>query len=149
MYIQFTGHDDLYIHAPVRFPLTQKTIYNEQPPPTKVADNTLPDFYLNTLIFEDTLSQDTCRWIVYDGLTRNRFPSRKDAIAWIENHKTSLPVPKSRLERCANRVDAAWRNLEFEAENLPDLEKSIIQKISLTLRQTNDCLLKFISDYAK
>lgn len=140
---------NLYIHAPVRFPSTSKSICNEQPPPTKVADNTLPDFYLNTLIFEDTLSQDTCRWIVYDGLTRNRFPTRRDAIAWIENHKTSLPVPKSRLERCANRIDAAWRNLEFEAENLPDLEKSIIQKISLTLRQTNDCLLKFISDYAK
>lgn len=116
---------------------------------TKVADNTLPDFYLNTLIFEDTLSQDSCRWVVYDGLARNRFPTRRDAIAWIENHKTSLPVPKSRLERCANRVDAAWRNLEFEAENLPDLEKSIIQRIALTLRQTNDCLLKFISDYAK
>ena len=119
------------------------------PPPTKVADNKLPDFYLNTLIFEDTLSHDSCRWVVYDGLTRNRFPRRRDAITWIENHKTTLPVPKSRFERCANRIEAAWRNLEFEAENLPDLEKSIIQKISLTLRQTNDCLLKFIYDYVK
>lgn len=122
---------------------------SDYPPPARVAENSLPDFYLNTLIFEDTLTDDACRWIVYDGLSRIRFISRAAAIAWIENHRTLLPVPKSRLQRCANRIDAAWRNLEHEADSLPDLEKSILQKISLTLRQTNDCLLKFIENYTQ
>lgn len=117
------------------------------PPPTKVDDAPLPDFYLNTLIYEDTTSGDSCRWVVYDGLAIQRFPRRTDAIRWIENHRSSLPIPRDRLERCLNRIDAAWRNLDFEAAELPQLEKSILERISLNLRKTSEALAAFIRYY--
>ena len=116
-------------------------------PPTKVDDAPLPDFYLNTLIYEDTRSGDACRWVVYDGLATIRFPHRSDAITWIENHRSSLPIPRDRLERCLNRIDAAWRNLDFEAAELPQLEKSILERISLNLRKTSVALAAFIRNY--
>ena len=119
------------------------------PPSVKVADAPLPDFYLNTLIYEDTRSGDACRWVVYDGLATIRFPHRSDAISWIENHRSSLPIPRDRLERCLNRIDAAWRNLDFEAAELPQLEKSILERISLNLRKTSEALEAFIRNYIK
>lgn len=119
------------------------------PPARAGAENKLPDFYLNSLIFEDSLSQDSCKWVVFDGLTRVRFPTRAAAIAWIENHKTILPAARSRLQRIANRVNAAWISLDNEAFEMPDLERTILERIALALRQTNESLENFIKNYIK
>ena len=119
------------------------------PPPRAGAENKLPDFYLNSLIFEDSLGEDNCKWVVYDGLCRQRFPTRSAAITWIENHKTLLPAARSRIQRIANRINAAWISLDSEAEELPDLEKTILERISLALRQTNESLETFIKNYIK
>lgn len=119
------------------------------PPPRAGAENKLPDFYLNSLIFEDSLGEDNCKWVVYDGLCRQRFPTRRAAITWIENHKTLLPAARSRIQRIANRINAAWISLDSEAEELPDLEKTILERISLALRQTNESLETFIKNYIK
>lgn len=119
------------------------------PPPRAGAENKLPDFYLNSLIFEDSLGEDNCKWVVYDGLCRRRFPTRREAITWIENHKTLLPAARSRIQRIVNRVNAAWISLDREAEELPELEKTILERISLALRQTNESLETFIKNYIK
>ena len=119
------------------------------PPPRAGAENKLPDFYLNSLIFEDSLGEDNCKWVVFDGLCRRRFPTRREAIAWIENHKTLLPAARSRIQRIANRINAAWISLDSEAEEMPDLEKTILERISFALRQTNESLENFIKNYIK
>lgn len=117
------------------------------PPPARKPKNKLPDFYLNSLIFEDSLGEDKCKWVVYDGLCRRRFPTRREAITWIENHKTLLPAARSRIQRISNRINAAWVSLDSEAEEMPDLEKTILERISLALRQTNESLETFIKNY--
>lgn len=39
----------------------------------------LPDYIHGRLIFEDTYGDDNCRWVVYDGRTFYRCPSRQAA----------------------------------------------------------------------
>lgn len=42
-----------------------------------------PDYYLGFLIFYDELNQDACKWVVYDGTSRVRCPTRASAVNYI------------------------------------------------------------------
>lgn len=45
----------------------------------------LPDYYLGRLIVFEEMSEDNCRWVVYDGHNRVRCPSRASAVDYISS----------------------------------------------------------------
>lgn len=85
-------------------------------PPPDLQPNDLPDYYLGFLIFYDEFSEDQCKWVVYDGNTRVRCPTRKDAINYISERKaenmTTAITPRIidariSLNRAISQLDAA------------------------------------------
>lgn len=45
----------------------------------------LPDYYLGRLIVFEEMSEDNCKWVVYDGHNRVRCPSRASAVDYISS----------------------------------------------------------------
>lgn len=66
-------------------------------PPPPVHTNELPDYYLGCLIYFDEDSKDECRWVVYDGNSKVRCPTRHDAIDYIASTRLNTDEKLSRL----------------------------------------------------
>lgn len=110
------------------------------PPPANVATN-LPDYYFGQLIYFDEFGEDSCRWVIYDGLRKWRFPSKKAAMRWAESQKIDFPkTPSARLERARALLDEARDTIDREADNAKPLEAEILRKIAFEVRKISDTI---------
>lgn len=111
------------------------------PLPVNVATN-LPDYYFGQLIYFDEFGEDSCRWVIYDGLRKWRFPTKKAAMRWAEEQKIDFPgTPSARIARVRALIDEAMKTLDLEADNSKPLESEILRKIALELRKVNETLI--------
>ena len=119
------------------------------PPPEKVAqsgEKWLPDYYLGRLIWEDTTSGDACRWVIYDGMTMQRFPTRAAAERWIQEQPSHFPrSARDRLERQCEILTNVYKTLDHEAQHLPDLEQRVIENISLHVHKCEESLKSYLT----
>lgn len=119
------------------------------PPPRKVAhidEKWLPDYYLGRLIWEDTTSGDACRWVIYDGMTQQRFTTRAAAERWIREQPSRFPqTARERLERQCEVLTAVYQTLDQEAQNLPDLEQRVIENIALHVHKCEESLQSYLN----
>lgn len=53
------------------------------PPPADVC--TVPDYILGKLMYYDDLSDDNCRWVVYEGDRKVRCATLRDALKYIQS----------------------------------------------------------------
>ena len=105
----------------------------------------LPDYYMNALIWYDEFSDDAMRWVIYDGLCKMRFPSESSAKRWIEEqHPLFLRGRKERLSRSAVRLLEIYQTIDKEADEMPELEKAILQRIALAIRKAQESLVRFL-----
>lgn len=103
---------------------------------------TLPDYYFGQLIYFDEFGEDNCRWVIYDGTQKWRFPSKKAARKWAEEQKTDFPAtPSARIARVRALIYEAMKTLDLEADNSKPLEAEILRKIALELRKVNETLI--------
>lgn len=75
------------------------------PPPQNVCTlNDIPDYYYGMLLYYDLDGEDNCRWVVYNGETKVRCPTRRDALDYITQ------TARNTDDKCAKLVlDARLR----------------------------------------
>lgn len=99
------------------------------PPPTKFHPDDLPDYYLGKLLYFDADGDDNCRYVVYDGLTKVRCPTRSAALHYIETTQLGTDDERSRLlldarlhlAAAMDRLDRAARRSQPPLRQLLDL----------------------------
>ena len=106
------------------------------PPPHELQPDSLPDYYLGFLIMFDEFSQDTCKWVVYDGTSRVRCPTRMSAIDYItERYKQrSGHSFYSRIIDARISLNHAIRQLDAAANELGGVERIHLQRLAVRLK---------------
>lgn len=96
----------------------------------------LPDYYLGFLIFYDELNQDSCKWVVYDGTSRVRCPTRASAVDYITDRynarrgasiQTQIIDARISLNHAISQLDAA-------ANASGGVEKLHLQRLAVRLK---------------
>lgn len=96
----------------------------------------LPDYYLGFLIMFDEFSEDACKWVVYDGTSRVRCPTRTSAIEYItERYKQRSGLCfKSRIIDARISLNHAIEQLDAAANELGGVEKFHLQRLAVRLK---------------
>lgn len=92
-------------------------------PPHNMAD--LPDYIHGRLLFKDTSDEDNCKWIVYDGVTFYRCPSRRAAEKLAEEQASRLMGDTAGLKIASHHLARASQELERIINKEPDTELCI------------------------
>ena len=92
-------------------------------PPHNMAD--LPDYIHGRLIFEDKSDEDNCKWIVYDGVTFYRCPTRRAAEKLAEEQASRLMGDTAGLKVASHHLTRASEELERIINKEPDTELRI------------------------
>ena len=101
--------------------------------------NSLPDYFCGRLIYELD-DGDACRWVVYDGDTQQRFPTRKAAEKWCLRHVYSVnEADLGLLSLTIARLTSVYRTLDRLAAVMTD-EKVTLEAIALSLRKATELL---------
>lgn len=98
--------------------------------------DTLPDYYLGMLLVHDEMSEDNCKWLVYDGGSRVRCPTRRDAINYIEQrHRTMSGADvHARLIDARLSLNHAITALDTLAAQLGGLEQLQLERLAVRLK---------------
>lgn len=98
--------------------------------------DSLPDYYLGFLIMFDEFSQDTCKWVVYDGTSRVRCPTRASAIDYITEHykQRSGHFFQSRIIDARISLNHAIEQLDTAANELGGVERFHFQRLAVRLK---------------
>ena len=106
-------------------------------------DNSIPDYFAGRLIYYDGISDETMRWVVYDGHRKVRFTTRaaaeKFAAEEAANFKNDL---MERLFLANLYADKARQALDAAATFAPENLKLTIEKLALGFRKGNDLIDK-------
>lgn len=112
----------------------------------------IPDYFAGRLIYFDDLSNETMRWVVYDGRQKVRFTSRAAAERWsaaesMKLHSEVLDrimVAMLYLDKAKNALDAAAtftaemrEEIEFYALEIRRIEDKLDTIISQSCTHTN------------
>ena len=95
----------------------------------------LPDYYLGKLLYFDDCTDDNCRWVVYDGHSKVRCATRRDAIDYIQSHSLvdhtetmrRMIYARTLLARAMMMIDAA-ADRETAATQL------LLRRLAVTIR---------------
>lgn len=95
----------------------------------------LPDYYLGCLLWFDDLSDDNCRWVVYDGANRVRCPSRRDAVNYICMRRQQPSDDYTRkLVSARLHINHAFSDLRDAAAAADPMTAAIMERLSVKLR---------------
>lgn len=97
-----------------------------------------PDYFAGRLIYHDDISQETMRWVVYDGHRKIRFTSRPAAERWCAAE--SLKVNSEVIDRLMVAylyADKAKQALEAAASFANELRQEI-DFYALEIRKISD-----------
>lgn len=89
-------------------------------PPHNMAE--LPDYIHGRLLFQDLSDEDNCKWIVYDGVTFYRCPTRRAAEKLAEEQATRLMGDTAGLKVASHHLTRASQELERIINKEPDTE---------------------------
>lgn len=89
-------------------------------PPHNMAE--LPDYIHGRLLFQDMSDEDNCKWIVYDGVTFYRCPTRRAAEKLAEEQATRLMGDTAGLKVASHHLTRASQELERIINKEPDTE---------------------------
>jgi hypothetical protein len=108
------------------------------PPPQIFSTDDIPDYYCGCLIAYDDLSDDNCRWIVYDGVSKVRCPNRAAAINYINEHISKLSGRniKDYILDARISLNHAIRALDKAGDNTHGVEQLMLRKLAVSLRPT-------------
>lgn len=116
------------------------------PPPV----NDLPDYIHGRLIFQDTTSDDNCRWVVYDGRTFFRCPSRKAAEQLAARQREGARPSLDNIYLAQHHATRAAQVLRrAAAEQTEEDIRQYIEAWSVQLRRIADKLDDFIAHNSK
>ena len=106
------------------------------PPHHQLQLYNLPDYYLGFLIFFDEFSEDACKWVVYDGTSRVRCPTRMSAVDYITEccNQRSGHCFKSRIIDARISLNHAIEQLDAAANELGGFEKFHLQRLAVRLK---------------
>lgn len=123
---------------------------NKLPPPHDIPGtmNSVPDYFCGRLIYELD-DGDACKWVVYDGNTKQRFPTRADAEKWCLQHAYACSKNDlGKLMLCQARLSTVHQALNLLAEVFTE-ERVSLQLISVNVRRYADQLDTIISRYVQ
>lgn len=96
----------------------------------------LPDYYLGFLIMFDEFSEDACKWVVYDGTSRVRCPTRASAVDYVTdryNARRGAGI-QSQLIDARISLNHAITQLDAAANACGGVEKSHLQLLAVRLK---------------
>lgn len=96
----------------------------------------IPDYYLGMLIFYDEFAADNCKWVVFDGASKVRCPSRKEAIHYIttrHSQRTGLNLDQ-RLIDARIALQHAHQQLLEAAHEASALDQLLLERLAVRLR---------------
>lgn len=107
------------------------------PPPANLEHrDPLPDYYLGYLIFYDEFSEDNCKWVVYDGMSRVRCPTRRGAIDYITDRagKNKNPDFQTRIIDARISLNRAITQLDSCAELFDGIARLQLERLAVRLK---------------
>lgn len=106
------------------------------PSPHELQPDSLPDYYLGFLITFDEFSEDACKWVVYDGTSRVRCPTRTSAIDYVtERYKQRSGLClKSRIIDARISLNHAIEQLDVAANELGGVKKFHLKRLAVRLK---------------
>lgn len=97
--------------------------------------NGIPDYYLGCLLYYDDTSDDNCKWVVYDGHSKIRCYTRKDAIDYITESKLNVDDDiRRRLVSARLHINNAHRQLQQAADLAVGAQKLVYDRLSVKLK---------------
>lgn len=112
--------------------------------PVSGLENELPDYFLGRLIYKAT-DGDACKWVVYDGDKKHRFPSRAAAEKWCIAHTYQVTREDlGELMTIHARLSSSYTKLDEIAPKFTD-EKEVIEALALAVRTVTDKIDLIIS----
>lgn len=103
-------------------------------PPHNMAE--LPDYIHGRLLFKDLSDEDNCKWIVYDGVTFYRCPSRRAAEKLAEEQASRLMGDTAGLKVASHHLTRASQELERIINKEPDTElRILLDALRLNIRK--------------
>lgn len=106
------------------------------PPPHQLHPDSLLDYYLGFLIFYDEFNQDSCKWVVYDGTSRVRCPTRASAVDYITdryNARRGAGI-QSQLIDARISLNHSITQLDAAANACGGVEKLHLQLLAVRLK---------------
>lgn len=119
-------------------------------PPHEVPDSLcgIPDYFCGRLIYQLD-DGDACRWVVYDGDTQQRFPTRQAAEKWCLKHVYSAnEADLGLLSLTVARLTSVYRTLDRLAAVMTD-ERVTLESIALNVRKTAEMLDNIQAKYVQ
>lgn len=106
---------------------------NDNPPPPRDVC-TIPDYVLGKLLFYDELTDNNCRWVVYDGAQKVRCATRRDALDYIQRRVTESSGEVQRLALSARvHIQKALEELDRAAMKATE-DSLVLARLSARLR---------------
>lgn len=106
------------------------------PPPQNVCTlNDISDYYYGMLLYYDLDGDDNCRWVVYNGETKVRCPTRRDALDYImtvaqnTDQKSAKLVLEARL-----RLATAIYSLDKAATFETGAQRLLLERLAVRLK---------------
>lgn len=106
------------------------------PPPRQEQRDQLPDYYLGFLITFDEFSEDACKWVVYDGFSRVRCPTRKAALDYITDRYNTIHESdiSSRIIDARIALNHAIEQLDAAARFFVGVERLQLERLAVRLK---------------
>lgn len=102
-------------------------------------DNSIPDYFAGRLIYYDGISEETMRWVVYDGHRKVRFTTRAAAEKFAAEEAAKFDNDVTERLFLANLyADKAQKALDAAATFAPETLKQTIEMLALDIRKVND-----------
>lgn len=105
------------------------------PPPHETFSN-VPDYYLGCLLYYDTDGEDSCKYVVYDGTSRVRCPTRSSAMDYIRDRHERLSGQdlSARIIDARISLNRAIQQLDQAANETEGLEQLIFRRLAVRLK---------------
>lgn len=105
------------------------------PPPQLYVHEDLPSYYYGKLLYYDEDGKDNCRWVVYDGHSKVRCPTRSSALDYIISTKAEQPtIVQRRLLQARMDINNAYEALRKAADSSAGAEQLLLDRLSVKLR---------------
>lgn len=108
----------------------------KSPPPQNVCTlQDIPDYYYGMLLYYDLDGDDNCRWVVYNGVTKVRCPTRKDALDYITSTAKHTDEKSAQLVLDARlRLDKAIYCLDKAATFETGAKRLLLERLAVRLK---------------
>lgn len=109
---------------------------NSPPPPQNVCTlSDIPDYYYGMLLYYDLDGEDNCRWVVYNGETKVRCPTRRDALDYIMTAARNTDQKSAQLVLDARlRLATAINSLDKAATYETGAQRLLLERLAVRLK---------------